>query len=107
MVTKENQIVIKGEKEGYRYMVIGYMVIDRGLCPCAYVGIPLDKYHSKYKTKIELCYQVNCHGGVTFEEYGFNSVFDKGFYWIGWDYAHNGDYLKMPETDIPELEDLN
>ena len=40
--------------------------------------------------------EVDCHGGLTFGDY-FRKPFkhwSKG-YWIGWDYAHFGDYMPM------------
>jgi hypothetical protein len=40
--------------------------------------------------------EVKCHGGLTFGDY-FSKPYkhwNKG-YWIGWDYAHAGDYMPM------------
>jgi len=32
------------------------------------------------------------HGGLTFGKVGDGNRFEKGYYWIGWDYAHAGDF---------------
>lgn len=87
-------------------------IIDRGGWPCSYIKMPEDIYqhHVKsttncggfYYDDIDVC----VHGGVTFGEYCkliIRSDYDhydqfevdermpEG-YWLGWDYAHAGDY---------------
>lgn len=73
---------------------------------CAYVKLPNDhkwvEILKKKKSFKGLAYKVCdyekvpvvCHGGLTFGEYCKANDFrlNKG-YWIGWDYAHAGDYI--------------
>ena len=91
-------------------------IIDRGGWPCSYIKMPENIYQDYVKSTnwngnyddIDVC----VHGGVTFGEYcklmvrsGYD--FDKfesdkhmpEGYWIGWDYAHAGDYCFR---DIPD-----
>ncbi len=49
-----------------------------------------------YQNRDYYSIDVECHGGLTFGEY-FRKPFkhwSKG-YWIGWDYAHAGDYMPL------------
>lgn len=54
--------------------------------PCLYVQVP-DAFLESVKRL------VNVHGDFTFEEQA--SV--KGYTWLGWDYAHPGDYIDIFE----------
>jgi len=104
MKTREEAIVIIREKDNYKYM---YIELD--LCPCTYVSIPIKQFHDKHKTVHDLASQISCHGGVTFEMYGQDcyTEYDKGYYWIGWDYGHYRDYLNLPDTKDPKFEAFN
>lgn len=82
-------------------------IIDRGGWPCSYIKMPEDIYQNHVEsTNWDGCYDdidVWVHGGVTFGEYcklkirsGYDQFEDderipEG-YWLGWDYAHAGDY---------------
>lgn len=58
---------------------------------CGYVGVPLDHpLAGKPYDDVDL----DVHGGLTFaEEGGHGSGWPAGWYWLGWDYSHLGDYL--------------
>lgn len=64
---------------------------------CGYVQIP--KNHI-YFSNTKLCYELECHGGVT-----FNRFFKK--HWIGFDCAHSNDYVPSTEKFKKENEKLN
>lgn len=65
-----------------------------GSHPCAYVELP--KEHKWYGE----CYDnifIDCHGGLTYSStqgiiFPSNNPNHRDGYWIGWDYAHLGDY---------------
>lgn len=77
------------------YMNFHYAIISLGSHPCAYVELPREhKYHGLEYDDIP----IECHGGLTYSS-NDGIVFPKenenhkdGF-WIGWDYAHLGDYV--------------
>lgn len=85
-------------------------IIDRGGWPCSYIKMPEDIYQDHVEsTNWDGNYDdvdVDVHGGVTFGEYcklmirteygAFvdNRLVPEG-YWIGWDYAHAGDYCYL------------
>ncbi len=82
---RNNYIVLdEGNINGFDYKIINY-----GLHPCAYVALPNShKYYNKEYNDID----VDCHGGLTFGRFTtFEPDKDEKF-WIGWDYAHYGDY---------------
>lgn len=69
-----------------------YYILNLGTHPTAYIKIPKDhKYYKKEYDEID----VNVHGGLT---YSANDLYisenEKIEGWfIGWDYAHYGDYV--------------
>ena len=81
MATEE--IVAEGTLDGYKYFIK-----TNGMWPVAYVKTTkkqLLKYHDYAKTV--------AHGGFTFSG-EFPSGEPEG-YWLGWDYAHVGDYVPL------------
>lgn len=67
-----------------KYRKYTYYILNLGTHPTAYVEIP--KIHSKRQYDIN----VYVHGGIT---YVGNKLMDIDGYFIGWAYAHGGDYL--------------
>ena len=68
-----------------------YYILNLGPHPTAYIKVPKGaKYFGKniYDINIEV------HGGITYAEEGLyvNDTYIDG-YFIGWDYAHFGDYF--------------
>ena len=81
------EILASGEHKGYNYYVL-----NQGTHPCGYVEIPHD---SKYFNVDYDNIPVECHGGLTYGR-GFlvgEATVDDNRYFIGWDYAHYGDYV--------------
>lgn len=98
-------------------------IIDRGGWPCSYIKMPENIYQNHVESiNWDGNYDdidVYVHGGVTFGEYGTLELIEgDGFkvdtripsgYWLGWDYAHAGDYCYHGIDDIifrfdPEIE---
>lgn len=86
---RSNNLIAWGRHNG-----MTFYIMDRRAGPCAYINVTgtfLDG-----KTEHELA-DVECHGGVTWADNavpGLESA-DDGLQWyIGWDYAHAGDWDK-------------
>ena len=72
---------------GY-YRSLDYLIVSNGRCPTAYVIIPVG-----WREIIDDD-EIDCHGGITYFEDKLD-VFpleDGTTSFIGWDYAHYGDY---------------
>ena len=88
---KEGEILAEGEVGIYRFKVVSY-----GSHPCCYVHVPI--VHPLYEN-LDLAESIiDCHGGITFD--GSLTKFGDEQYYIGWDYAHAGDYMSFGD-DIP------
>ena len=77
-----------------------WAIITLGTHPCAYVGIPRDdpSYEEDYDDIGKPYF--DCNGGITFSGHNRHchfTMFNLDIWWIGWDYAHAGDYLHYPE----------
>lgn len=59
---------------------------------CAYIGVPEDHWLADMDAL-----HFDCHWGVTFNGPGGDSIRPAGWYWYGWDYAHYGDQLRIPD----------
>lgn len=82
---RTKQILCRGEYKGFNFVIVSY-----GTHPCAYVEIP--KNHPLYETDYGYI-DIDCHGGLTYDgDLLFVDDSLKGWY-IGWDYAHAGDYV--------------
>lgn len=81
-----NEVLDSGNYKGYNYIIMSY-----GIHPCAYIEIPKEhKYYNQNYTDIDEDIDFQVNGGLT-----FGSFRDFGFgekYYIGWDYAHCGDF---------------
>ena len=83
-------ILDQGTYKGYDYKIVSY-----GLHPCAYIEIPkTNKFYNKNYEYID----INCHGGLTFGD--FRDFGDGSKYYLGWDYAHFGDYSGVYMFDM-------
>ena len=65
------------------YRSIKYMIVSRHEYPCSYIELG-----KEYEG-------ISCHGGVTYSGRGVPGFEDvtRSTHWIGWDYAHFGDYI--------------
>ncbi len=90
--TKEHRFEILDT--GY-YFDLLYYIINFGTHPCAYVKIPATHWLYKMNDYTEM--PIECHGGLTFcKDYlkiNEQEKIDGKF--IGWDYAHTGDYSPL------------
>ena len=68
---------------GYDYYALSF-----GTHPCAYVELPRN---NKYFGRIYDDIPIECHGGLTYSSNKLHTVDHTGWF-IGWDYAHWGDY---------------
>ena len=84
---KEVEILHSGTYKGYNFHIISY-----GTHPCAYVEVPT------VKSKSEMDDYIDCHGGVTYTGDLSRVLVPKNpnHWFVGWDYAHAGDYVCSP-----------
>ena len=87
---KSPEMLADGEYKGFHFYVL-----NLGTHPCAYVDVTETDLNGKDYTDID----ISCHGGLTYSEEYLHTVDKKGWF-IGWDYAHYGDFagheLNMP-----------
>lgn len=98
---RENELLEKGKELGFTYYII-----NLGTHPTAYIEIP--KGHKLYNKDCKDIYKevdIDVHGGLTYSRnylwIGKNQKIEGWF--IGWDYAHYGDYLGCEERFPKEL----
>lgn len=92
--------LFEGEYEGFSFLILSF-----GTHPCAYVELnPKSPYFGDGMDNIEL--PVN--GGVTYSDFR-NPLTGESCknYWIGWDYAHWGDYTGFYEADKQIEKNIN
>lgn len=96
---RKRELLDSGICFGYKYYIL-----NLGTHPTAYINIP--KNHSLYNKDYDEIYGIcdlEVHGGLNFFERGLwiseNEKIEGWF--IGWDYAHYGDYLGYEEM-FPE-----
>ena len=80
-----------------------YYIMNLGMHPTAYVRIPENhRYYKKDMDEID----IDVHGGITYSSdhlYIENNQKLEGWF-IGWDYAHYGDYAGYEEKLPKELQ---
>ena len=91
----EEQDRIGFEYSNYQALVV--RVLQRETCEeevyfgghlCGYIQIP--ETHPYFRKKHKLSNDLDCHGGITFED-----IHEE--HWIGFDCAHSGDYVPTVE----------
>ena len=96
------KILMSGKYKNYQFYIM-----SMGTHPTAYVEIP--KGHKLYeKDYNQICYMgidINVHGGLTYSCSILGDIKEDSWF-IGWDYAHYGDYYAMPFEFNPELESV-
>lgn len=84
------EILAIGTHKGFTYYVLSL-----GTHPCAYVDV----------SETELCgvdyddINISCHGDLTYSNAKLNGI-DKVGWYIGWDYAHFGDYCMYGSFEL-------
>lgn len=72
-----------------------YTIISNGTHPCAYVRIPQN--HPCFGKNYEELESIDVHGGLTYSQNHIpRQRAEESEWWIGWDYAHGGDYFGDP-----------
>jgi hypothetical protein len=77
-------VLANGKYKGLEFLVLNM----GGSHPCGYVNIESTKLNGKFYNEID---NIQCHGCLTFS--GKNAAILKHGWWIGWDYAHLGDFM--------------
>lgn len=83
------ELLDSGNIDGYEYRIISF-----GTHPCAYIALPkAHKYYNQYK-KLYMNSVIKVHGNITYArgELQVEKAKQKN-HWLGWDYAHYGDYV--------------
>ena len=75
--------IAAGTYKGYDYYVLNLRTH-----PTAYIDVINTSLNGKHYDDID----ISCHGGLTYSDYILKTVDKKGWF-IGWDYAHYGDYM--------------
>ena len=70
------------------YKGLDYYVLSFGTHPCGYVNVAGTKLYCKDYYDID----IECHGGLTYANKNLRTTNIVGWF-IGWDYAHYGDYM--------------
>ena len=85
-----------------KYKNYNYYVLNLGTHPPAYIEIP--KENKLYRKSYDEIYKIGCdidvHGGLTYSNNELMGVKSENWF-IGWDYAHCGDYCGYEEF-MPE-----
>lgn len=100
------EMIYSGIKRGYEILyediLNGYhfAIVSLWRHPCAYVELSCTHpLYEKYYDDLD----IYCHGGLTYSEHGLLPIDHKDHrdgWWIGWDYAHTGDYTpSFPHPD--------
>lgn len=85
-----------------KYKNYNYYVLNLGTHPTAYIEIP--KENKLYRKSYDEIYKIGCdidvNGGLTYSDNELMGVKSENWF-IGWDYAHYGDYCGYEEY-MPE-----
>jgi len=75
------------------YKDFNYYIMSMGTHPTAYIEIPKNNkfYKMDYNKIYDIC-DVDVHGGLTYSNSYLRDIKDNSWF-IGWDYAHAGDYM--------------
>ncbi len=92
--TRTITVLHSGEYRGLKFAILSL-----GTHPTAYVECPYDSINSYDDDRLD---NINVHGGFTFFDEGYWSRSAMNTVFLGWDYAHYGDYMPCFE-DYPEL----
>ena len=81
-----------------KYKNYNYYVLNLGTHPTAYIEIPKENklYRKSYNEIYEIGCDIDVHGGLTYSDNELMGVKSENWF-IGWDYAHCGDYCGYEE----------
>lgn len=83
------EILCQGKYKNYQFYIL-----NLGTHPTAYVEIP--RKHKFFRKNYEEI-DIDVHGGLTYSEDHLRDIKNNSWF-IGWDYAHYGDYLGYEEN---------
>ena len=96
-----SKILMSGKYKNYQFYILSF-----GTHPTAYVEIPKGHklYGKEYDTIYDMGVDIDVRGGLT---YSHSSLIDikQDSWFIGWDYAHYGDYFAKPSYSVFDLND--
>ena len=83
------EILHEEDYKGYKIVIV-----NLGTHPTAYIGVTKGSilYEVSYDKLSEDGYYGIVHGGFTYSNFGLSDKY-KDIWFIGWDYAHLGDYM--------------
>lgn len=90
------EVLARGKYKGY-----SFLILSLGTHPTAYVGLPMEhKYFGKDYNNINKEDTLIVHGGFTYSKESVSMSNLKDKWWLGWDYAHLGDYTGFSPTGL-------
>lgn len=97
----KREVLLEGKFKNYQFYIL-----NLGTHPTAYIEIPKESYlfEKEYNEIYDMGLDIDVHGGLTYSSK--NLYIDKDIkkgWFIGWDYAHYGDYLGYEEMYPSEL----
>lgn len=98
-----NEVIKKDTYKNHMYVIYSVM----GSHPTAYVRVNEgEKWYEMNYDKISFTWPgCSPHGGFTFSDFVNEESFgEPEAYWVGWDYAHFGDYCSYPKGTMIGLE---
>ena len=80
-----------------KYKNYKYYILNLGIHPTAYIAIPKGHklYGQEYNDIYDIC-DIDVHGGLTYSDHNLMGINSEDWF-IGWDYAHAGDYMGFYE----------
>lgn len=104
------EVLYEGKYHGYHFVIVSY-----GFHPCAYVEVPKSHpWYGRNYSNDDILNNVNVHGGLTWGDDLEHVLGERGKnrWFLGWDYAHAGDFegyylskIFKPKTVEPFLND--
>lgn len=80
------------------YKNFDYYVLNLKTHPTAYIDVTDSPLNGVFYDNID----ISCHGDLTYSELTLNTVDKKGWF-IGWDYAHYGDYMDYGNATLNNM----
>jgi len=94
---RKMELLHKEEYEGFNFYIL-----NLGTHPTAYIEIPKGHklYEKDYNEIYDMGYDIDVHGGLTYSDNSLMCIKSENWF-IGWDYAHAGDYCGYyEETEL-------
>lgn len=81
-----------------KYKEYDFYILSLGTHPTAYIEIPRGNklYYKNYEEIYSMGLDLEVHGGLTYSDKCLQNIKNESWF-IGWDYAHYGDYMGVNE----------